>query len=140
MLYLLYHPLFLTPPVPPALPPRMVEDQIIAGIKPYTTGGWAPKPGGPSIVQLQLHVRRGDQVFRDELTWDLGPPANTPPSYAAAVCTDLGLDATWYDAIVEQLASRLQEVRQVGKQAGICVACGYQLEARRLAVVMPCVF
>lgn len=62
---------------------------------------------------MQLFVRRGDEVFRDELVWDVSNPQNTADTYAIRVCADLGLSCDWYDAITANLKSRIEEVRKV---------------------------
>jgi hypothetical protein len=65
------------------------------------------------LLLLQLYARLNDQVFRDELLWDVSNPQNTADTYAMRVCSDLGLGCDWYDAIKGHLETRLQEVRQV---------------------------
>lgn len=65
------------------------------------------------VICLQLYVRKGDQVFRDEVIWDVSNPQNTADTYAIRVCADLGLSCDWYDAITANLKSRIDEVRQV---------------------------
>jgi hypothetical protein len=68
------------------------------------------------LANLQLYARLNDQVFRDELLWDVSNPQNTPDTYAMRVCGDLGLGCDWYDVIKGHLEMRLQEVRQVRAQ------------------------
>jgi hypothetical protein len=59
-------------------------------------------------------VRQGDQVFRDEVLWDVGNPVNGADAYAVRVCDDLGLNADWFDAIRAHVQQQLDDVKQVG--------------------------
>ena len=54
----------------------------------------------------QVEVQLQDQVFQDEMDWDLGDPQNTPWRYAHAVCFDLGLG--WDAAAAVAAAVELQ--------------------------------
>lgn len=67
----------------------------------------------------QLFVRQGDQVFRDEVIWDVSNPQNTADTYAIRVCADLRLGCDWYDAITTNLKARLEEIRQVHNYHGV---------------------
>lgn len=71
---------------------------------------------------VQLFVRRGDEVFRDEVIWDVSNPQNTADTYAIRVCADLGLSCDWYDAITGNLKSRIEEVRQVSSDGCLLLA------------------
>jgi hypothetical protein len=64
---------------------------------------------------LQFYVRHGQQVFRDEVVWDVGNPVNGAEAYAVRVCADLNLGADWFDAIRAHVAQQLDDVRQVGQ-------------------------
>ena len=75
-----------------------------------TACSWLP------CAALQFYVRRGDQVFRDEVLWDLGNPNNGCEPYAVRVCADLKLGADWFDAIRAHVQQRLDEVKQVCNQ------------------------
>ncbi|KAF8062976.1 hypothetical protein HT031_003815 [Scenedesmus sp. PABB004] len=93
---------------------KLVEDQINSGLRPYKA--WAD-PGTAQLVALTLRARLGDQVFRDELLWDVGNPQNTSDAYAMRVCADVGLGADWYGAIRGSLQARLDEVQQDLREA-----------------------
>ncbi|EFJ46309.1 hypothetical protein VOLCADRAFT_105657 [Volvox carteri f. nagariensis] len=66
--------------------------------------------GGPRLVRLQLYVRRGDTVFRDELEWDVNDPAASTLQYACEVCVHLHLDLAWAQAISSHLHDLVHEV------------------------------
>jgi hypothetical protein len=70
--------------------------------------------------ELQFFVRHGQQVFRDEVVWDVGNPVNGAEAYAVRVCADLGLGADWFDAIRAHVAQQLDDVRQV-RESVVCV-------------------
>lgn len=72
------------------------------------------------LLLLQFYVRNGDQVFRDEVLWDVGNPVYDAQTYAVRVCTALGLEADWFDAIRTHVQQQLDDVRQVG--AGLTAA------------------
>ena len=61
----------------------------------------------------QVEAQVGDQVFRDEVQWDLGDPQNTAFSYANAVCCDLGLGWDFAAAITGAVELQLAAKRQV---------------------------
>lgn len=59
-------------------------------------------------------MRLGQQVFRDEVLWDVSNPVNGAEPYSVRVCADLGLGCDWFDAIRAHVQQRLDEVKQVG--------------------------
>jgi hypothetical protein len=71
------------------------------------------------LLLLQLYVRKGQRVFRDEVLWDVGNPVNGPEPYALQVCAALGLEADWFDAIRTHLQQQLDDVKQVGADADV---------------------
>jgi hypothetical protein len=65
-------------------------------------------------------VRNGQRgVFRDEVLWDVGNPVNGSEPYALRVCSALGLGADWFDAIRTHVQQQLDDVKQVGADAGV---------------------
>lgn len=61
----------------------------------------------------QVEARLRDQVFKDEVEWDLADPQNTAFSYANAVCCDLGLGWEFAAAITGAVEAQLTAKRQV---------------------------
>lgn len=64
-------------------------------------------------VLWQVEAQLRDQVFRDEVEWDMDDPQNTAFSYANAVCCDLGLGWVFAAAITGAVEAQLTAKRQV---------------------------
>lgn len=71
------------------------------------------KPCAAAVPGLQFFVRMGDQVYRDEVLWDVSNPNSNAERYAERMCMDLGLSADWYDAIKAHVQQQLADIRQV---------------------------
>ena len=48
-----------------------------------------------------------DQIFEDEVEWDMDDPQNTAFSYAHAVCSDLGLGCDFATAVMIAVETQL---------------------------------
>lgn len=88
-----------------------VREQIHVGLQRFA--GWAELGGGEEKrVLLDICVRKGDELFRDRVEWDLAAPgASSAAPYVATVCSDLRLDVTWYNAIKKHVNSIISEMR-----------------------------
>lgn len=88
---------------------KTIEDEIGRCLKGFKS--WKDL-GGPKVVRLQLYVKRGELVFRDEIDWDAGDPrgAAAVMAYATEVCRDLGLDLGWHTAITQHLSELVHDV------------------------------
>ncbi len=64
-----------------------------------------------------------DQVFRDEVDWDLSDPQNTPYKYASAVCYELGLDWDAATAVAAEVETQLQASWQLRISPKLSCAC-----------------
>ncbi|GIL76208.1 hypothetical protein Vretifemale_5693 [Volvox reticuliferus] len=89
---------------------KLIEDEIARSLKGFKN---FKDLGGPRLVRLQLYVRRGDTVFRDELEWDVNDPAASTLQYACEVCQHLHLDLGWAQAINSHLHDLVHEVVEV---------------------------
>lgn len=65
-------------------------------------------------------MQLSDQVFHDEMCWDLGDPQNTPHKYASAVCYDLGLSWAAAPIIAAAIELQLQSSSEVGISLQLC--------------------
>jgi hypothetical protein len=83
------------PPPSPSLPPSLCS--------------FVPLPW-----LLKFFVRKDNEVFKDEVLWDVANPVNGADPYAVRVCCDLGLGADWFDAIRAHVQQQLDDVKQVG--------------------------
>ena len=61
----------------------------------------------------QVEVQVQDQVFRDEVLWDLADPQNTPYKYASAVCYELGLGWDAAAAVATAVEAQLHSKSEV---------------------------
>ena len=39
------------------------------------------------LLALQVFARKGDEVLRDQVEWDLNDPSSTASEYASCICT-----------------------------------------------------
>lgn len=65
-----------------------------------------------------MFARKGEEVFRDEMDWDVNCPLNTASAYAASSVRELDLDLAWYEAISSYVQGRIDEFIEVGMTGG----------------------
>jgi hypothetical protein len=94
--------------LPPAQFEKFIEQQIEVGIKHYKN--WK-RTGVERVVKLKVAVKRGNQLLRDIVLWDLSNPHNTAPLYASVTCRDLALDHAWYEALQHKVQQLIDDVR-----------------------------
>lgn len=46
---------------------------------------------GELVKVVQLNVRIGNIVVRDQFEWDINNPNNSPEDFSESLCADLGL-------------------------------------------------
>lgn len=68
--------------------------------------------GEETLVQLEMYVRRGNLVYRDEIDWDMNNIYNLPHQYASRICVELDLDVTWFTLIDKELVTVLKNTRE----------------------------
>ena len=86
----------------------------------------------------QVEVRLQDQIFRDEVDWDLADPQNTPYKYASAVCYELGLGWDAAAAVATAIETQLQlksEVCTSMQPTWLFLICAAQWCIARLQVM-----
>jgi hypothetical protein len=70
------------------------------------------------LPHVQVYVRCGGEVFRDELEWDVNDPAASVQQYAATACHELGLKFDWFEAVSTHVQGMLDDVVMVRGEGG----------------------
>jgi SWI/SNF-related matrix-associated actin-dependent regulator of chromatin subfamily B protein 1 len=73
--------------------PAVFENELISTIKKQINQFRQYKQmDGELLKILQINVRIGNIVLRDQFEWDINNPHNSPEDFAESLCQDLGLD------------------------------------------------
>ena len=91
---------------------KAIEDQIAHALKLYRQHQGQSGSVDQKLVHLSIFARKDDEVFVDELDWDLNEPLNTAVFYTSSVCSDLGLDKSWFETICYYVQGRLDELNE----------------------------
>ena len=82
-------------------------------IEAFAASDCLPFLHGYCLLWPQVEVQLQDQVFCDEVDWDLADPQNTPYRYASAVCYELGLGWDAAAAVAAAVEAQLQSNSEV---------------------------
>ena len=74
--------------------PAVFENEIVASMRKQIYHFRQYKQMDGELVKvIQLNVRIGNIVLRDQFEWDINNPHNSPEDFAESLCSDLGLGA-----------------------------------------------
>ena len=65
---------------------------------------------------IQLNVRIGNVVLRDQFQWDISNANNSPEDFAESLCSDLGLGAEFMLPIAHQIREQINEHQKLNNQ------------------------
>ena len=71
---------------------------------------------GELVKPIQLNVRIGNIVLRDQFEWDINNPHNSPEDFAESLCCDLGLAAEFMLPIAHQIREQINEHQRQAHQ------------------------
>lgn len=71
------------------------------------------RPGaGESRQVVRLDMRLGRVLIRDQFEWDLAGPGNCPESFAAQLCTELGLGERFVPSVAHAVREQLNHIAE----------------------------
>ena len=90
--------------------PAVFENEIVASMKKQIHQFRQYKQmEGELLKVIQLNVRIGNVVLRDQFEWDINNPHNSPEDFAESLCSDLGLGAEFMLPVAHSIREQINE-------------------------------
>ena len=64
---------------------------------------------GELLKIIQLNVRIGNIVLRDQFEWDINNPHNSPEDFSESLCSDLGLGPEFMLPVAHSIREQINE-------------------------------
>jgi len=71
---------------------------------------------GELLKIIQLNVRIGNIVLRDQFEWDINNPHNSPEDFSESLCSDLGLGAEFMLPVAHSIREQINEHQKQAHQ------------------------
>lgn len=89
--------------------PRVFEAAIVSSIKEQLASFVVYKPIEQESRQIvRLEVRVGRVMLRDQFEWDINSLTSSPESFAASLCSDLGLETEFIPMIAHSIREQVR--------------------------------
>ena len=93
-----------------------VVDEVATSIQEQIDAFVPPKrrrlDSGESRQVVQLNLRMGRVVLRDQFEWDLNSTENCPESFATQLCTEMGLGTEYAPAVAHAVRDQLNNLAE----------------------------
>ena len=97
--------------------PTSFENDIVASMRKQINQFRPYKQMEGELVKvIQLNVRIGNIVLRDQFEWDINNPQNSPEDFAESLCSDLGLGPEFMLHVAHQIRDQINEHQKQAHQ------------------------
>ena len=97
--------------------PAVFENEIVVAMKKQVNQFKQYKQmEGELLKVIQINVRIGNIVLRDQFQWDINNPHNSPEDFAESLCADLGLGAEFLLPVAHSIREQINEHQRLAHQ------------------------
>jgi hypothetical protein len=97
--------------------PAVFESELISNIRKQVNQFRQYKQMEGELVKVvQINVRIGNIVLRDQFEWDINNPHNSPEDFAESLVQDLGLGPEFMLPVAHQIREQINEHQRIAQQ------------------------